>query len=137
MATTRPTKKCIDCGKALEPKAQSEQWQVMHQHDACNDCFDYWAHENGHSDRGHETILLLAFNGQPLEPWMEAEIEEGGLRNCRVCQGRAEDPPVEAPEVDAEGAGTKGWHSHKGHGHALTQAARAACRRAQRKAVDG
>lgn len=132
MATTqRINKRCIDCNHFLERKADSDQWNEMHEHNACNDCYDYWGHENGHSDGGHETIFLRLFHGRDLDPWMKEEIKEGRMAGCRVCQGR-EEGPAEGPEIPAVGADSKGWASHKGHGHALTQAARARCRREQR-----
>jgi hypothetical protein len=136
MATTRPTKKCIDCGKVIEPKGQSDQWQETGGHDACNDCFDYWGHENGHSDGGHETILEWMVKERDLDPWMQEEVGSGRMRGCRVCQGR-EEGPAEGPEKMTEPADSGGWHSHKGHGHPLTQAARARCRRQQQRAGQG
>lgn len=44
-------------------------------------------------------------------------------------------PTKSGPGWAAEGLGNKGWASHKGHGHAATQAARARCRREQRSKV--
>ena len=137
MATTLLTRKCIDCGGPLEARKDSEQWQVQHQHDACNDCFDYWGHENGHSDGGHDYILQWLrgeLYDEELEPgareWMTQEIPL--MAGCRVCMGR-NGGPAEGPEKDPEPADSKTWHSHKGHGHALTQAARARCRRRQQR----
>lgn len=140
--TTRPTN-CIECGLAFGKGVKRESALGVDMtgvnDDVCTDCYDYWGHENTHSDAGHEYILgwiggKVDGHRDPTPEeleWMLQEIEM--MPGCRVCQGMG--PGIERP-VKLKGLlDNKTWNSHAGHGHALTQAGRAACRREQAKAA--
>lgn len=134
--TTRPTN-CIECGlpfgkgegKVVRESSYGLDYTGVNE-DVCTDCYDYWGQENTHSDNGHDAIITFIRRGDDLEDWMITELEM--MVGCRVCKG---DTPGSRPARIKSLLDNKTWHSHAGHGHPLTQAGRAACRRAARKAA--
>lgn len=99
---------CTDCGK------RRQDTSVLGP-ELCTVCLDYAHWENTHSDDGH---------GPDLE---EAADEAYPMAECPVCH-----PELDVRYVFKTGhknTVAKTHTSHAGHGHMVTPAARAACRK--------
>lgn len=87
----------------------------------CNPCYTEGGWENTHSDGNHDEILATA----PAD-WLPGYAEE--IEGCWICHPHLNLAKV-TPGTGHTGTVAKSHNSHAGHGHPLTPADRATCRK--------
>ena len=110
-------KLCVDCNiRRATPESPEGQ--------LCPPCLEYAEAENMHNDDGHDSIedLVTELDANHYDMIVK------DIKNCPVCHPEL-DPRSDTPRKGHTNTVARSHNSHTGHGHALTPAARAICRK--------